>query len=79
MKKLVIVAAVVAAFSTSTFANQCPTLVKKIDAAITTTQADDATKAKITQLRDQGQAQHDAGDHAASEASLNEALKLLGM
>ena len=79
MTKLVIVAAVVAAFSTSAFANQCPMLVKKIDDAMTTAQVDDATKAKVTALRDQGQAQHDAGDHAASEASLNEALKLLGM
>ena len=79
MKKLVIVGAVVAMFSTSAFANQCPTMIKKIDDAMTTTQVDDATKAKVTELRDQGKAQHDAGDHAASEASLNEALKLLNM
>jgi hypothetical protein len=30
-------------------------------------------------LYEKGKAEHAAGDHAASEADLNEALKLLGM
>ncbi len=59
------------------FANQCPTLVKQIDEKLQTAQLSEADKAKVTELRNQGEAQHAAGDHAASEASLNEALAML--
>lgn len=58
-------------------ANQCPTLMKKFEEALTTTTVDDATKAQATELYDKGKAEHEAGDHAASEADLNEAIKLI--
>jgi hypothetical protein len=77
MKKTLILASFLA-LATPAFANQCPTLINKIDAAMQTAQLDDAKKAQVTALRDKGKAEHDAGDHAASEASLNEALKILG-
>jgi hypothetical protein len=77
MKKTLIFAAFLA-FATPAFASMCPTLINKIDETMKTAQLDDATKAKVTELRDKGKAEHDAGNHAASEASLNEALKLLG-
>ncbi|MGQ0484094.1 MAG: hypothetical protein ACT4SY_01895 [Hyphomicrobiales bacterium] len=79
MQKFVLAAALVAALATPAFAGKCPTIMKKIDEAMATTQADEATKTKVMALYDKGKAEHAAGDHAASEADLNEALKLLGM
>jgi hypothetical protein len=78
MKKALIFASLLA-FATPAFASQCPTLVNKIDESMKTAQLDDAKKAQVMELRDKGKAEHDAGNHAASEASLNEALKILGM
>ena len=77
MKKALIIASFLA-LATPAFASQCPALMNKIDAAMKTAQLDDAKKAQVTDLYNKGKAAHDAGDHAASEASLNEALKILG-
>lgn len=77
MKKTLILASFLA-LATPAFANQCPTLMNKIDAAMKTAQLDDAKKAQVMDLYTKGKAAHDSGDHAASEASLNEALKILG-
>lgn len=79
MKKIIIAAALVAALATPALANKCPSIMKKIDAAMATTQVDEATKTKVMALYEKGKAEHASGDHAASEADLNEALKLLGM
>ena len=79
MKKFVLAAALVAALATPALANQCPTLMKKIDDAMATAQVDEATKTTIMTLYNKGKAEHEAGDHAASEADLKAALKLLGM
>jgi hypothetical protein len=79
MKKYVLAAALVAALATPALATHCPTLMKKIDDAMATTQVDEATKTTVMALYEKGKAEHAAGDHAASEADLNEALKLLGM
>jgi hypothetical protein len=66
------------ALATPAFANQCPTLMNRFNEAMKTTQVDDATKQQATELFNKGKAEHDAGDHAASVADLNAALKLLG-
>ncbi len=79
MKKFVLAAALIAALATPALARQCPGLMKKIDAAMATAQVDEATKTKVMALYETGKTAHAAGDHAASEADLNEALKLLGM
>ncbi|HLF21152.1 MAG TPA: hypothetical protein VI582_01510 [Aestuariivirga sp.] len=79
MKKFVLAAALVAALATPALAVKCPSIMKKIDAAMATAQVDEATKTKVMALYEKGKAEHTAGDHAASEADLNEALKLLGM
>lgn len=79
MKKMLIAAAAAAFLAAPAMAGQCPALIKKIDDAAAASTADDATKAKIKELRDKAQADHDAGNHDASVASANEALKLLGM
>ncbi len=77
MKKALIFASFLV-LATPAFANQCPTLMNKINEAMKTTQVDDATKAQAMVLYNKGKAAHDAGDHATSEADLNAALKLLG-
>jgi len=79
MKKFVIAAALIAALATPALANQCPKLMKKVDEAMATTQVDEATKTEVMALYEKGKAEHASGDHAASEADLNAALKLLGM
>jgi len=77
MKKTLIIASFLA-LATPAFATHCPTLMMKIDEAMKTAQLDDAKKAQVMDLYNKGKAEHEAGDHAASEADLNEALKILG-
>jgi len=77
MKKALIIASFLA-LATPAFATHCPTLMMKIDETMKTAQLDDAKKAQVMDLYNKGKAEHEAGDHAASEAHLNEALKILG-
>jgi hypothetical protein len=77
MKKALIFASFLA-LATPALANQCPTLMNKIDEAMKTAQLDDAQKQQVMDLYNKGKAEHDAGDHAASVADLNAALKILG-
>ena len=79
MKKLMLAAAFTLALIGPAFANMCPTLMIKIDDAMKTTTVDDATKAQVMALYDKGKAEHEAGNHDASVADLQAALKLLGM
>jgi len=51
----------------------------KVDKALSTSTASTADKAKVAALRSMGEEQHGAGQHAKSVASLNAALKLLGV
>lgn len=79
MKKfLIVVAATAFALTGPALAGQCPMLMQQVDAAMETSQASDEDKAKAAELRESGEAAHAAGDHAQSEADLNEALELLG-
>lgn len=50
-----------------------------IDAALPTATLSEADLAKVKDLRAQGEKLHAAGDHAGSEAALNEAKKILSM
>jgi hypothetical protein len=77
MKKFLIVAATAFALTGPALASQCPALMQEVDAAMETTQASAEDKAKAMELRESGEAAHVAGDHAKSEADLNEALELL--
>lgn len=76
MPRALLVAAVLM-FAAPALAGQCPMLIAKIDADLQTAQIDEDTRAKVVELRNAGEAEHNAGDHAASEASLNAALELL--
>lgn len=79
MKKLLLAAGLALSLSVPAFAGQCPAIMAKIDEAMKSATVDEATKAKVTELYNKGKAEHDGGDHAASVATLNEALALLAM
>lgn len=75
--KTVFATALLLALASPAAANQCPQLMNQVDAKLQTAQISAADKTKVTQLRQEGEAAHKAGDHAKSEAALNEALDLL--
>jgi hypothetical protein len=79
MKKFVLAAAIAMSLAAPAFASQCPALMGKIDEAMKTATLDDATKAKVMELYEKGKAEHEGGKHAESEATLGEAMKLLGI
>jgi hypothetical protein len=63
--------------ATPALAHHCPKDAAAIDHALSVVNVDDGVKAEVTTLRDKGMAEHNAGDHAASEATLAEAMRLL--
>ena len=79
IRKLTLIALLAASFAAPAFASQCPALMAEVDAALETASLSEADLAKVQELRAAGEAQHAAGDHAASEASLAEAKELLGL
>jgi len=79
MKKLLTAFALTAFLSGTAFANSCPMHVKKIDDALASSTASEEVKAQAQALRDEGQAAHEAGNHAESMAKLMEAEQLLGI
>ena len=60
-------------------AGQCPADMAKIDAALESASRSEADMAKVKELRALGEEQHEAGDHAASVATLAEAKEMLGV
>jgi hypothetical protein len=78
-----LIAALILSFAVTgaAFAGSCPSHVTAIDAALQANpngaSAEDLAKAK--ELRDQGETQHNEGQHAESLATLAEAEKLLGI
>ena len=64
-------------FAAPAFAHYCPMNAEAIDAGLAAIDVSDEVRAEVETLRDQGMEQHEAGDHAASEATLAEAMRLL--
>jgi hypothetical protein len=62
---------------TAASARQCPQDMAKIDAALKTAQLSPSDKTEVEQLRKQGEEQHNAGNHPASEATLAKAKTIL--
>ncbi|MDX1593293.1 MAG: hypothetical protein R3298_03525 [Gammaproteobacteria bacterium] len=58
-------------------AGHCPKDAAAITAGLENSGADDATKAKVAALRDEGMELHNAGNHGASEDKMAEAMRLL--
>lgn len=79
MKRTIFTLVVSVALASPVSANQCPAMAAQIEEALATSAADDATKAQVAALLEEGLALHDAGDHAGSEARLGEAMDLLGV
>ena len=79
IKLLLAAGTILVALAGPVLAHQCPSLAAKAEEALKTTMVDDATKAKVTELIATGMAEHEAGKHDESEATLGEALKLLGI
>ena len=78
MTRFLIVAATAFALTGPALASQCPMLMQEVDAAMETAELTEEEKAKVMELRESGEEAHAAGDHAKSEADLNEALEILG-
>jgi hypothetical protein len=81
MKTLISAAAVALTLAVAgpAFASQCPADMAKIDAALQTAQLSDEQKAKVMELRAQGEQQHSSGQHPQSMQSLAEAKEILGI
>ncbi len=79
MKKLFSTVAIALLLAGPALATQCPMLMGQIDEALKTATIDEATKAQVMTLYEEGKAAHEAGDHPTSEAKLHEAMALLGM
>ncbi len=77
MKYLTLAAALLLA--APAVAGQCPMDMQKIDAALESASLSEAEMAKVRELRALGEEQHEAGNHAASVATLAEAKEILGV
>ena len=65
--------------SSIALAGSCPKLMKEIDAALPSAKISAAQMTEVKKLRADGEAQHKAGGHADSVASLNKAKGILGI
>jgi hypothetical protein len=67
------------AFAAPAFAFHCPADIAKIDAALQTASLSAADKAKVMELRNEGEKMPQAGQHQQSVDTLAEAMKMLGI
>ncbi len=70
-------AAFILAASSAAIAGQCPSMAAAIDAALANAEVSEEVRVQIIELRDKGMAQHEAGNHSESEATLAEAQALI--
>ncbi len=76
-KTLALAAATMLLTATPAFAHHCPMDAAAIDHALGVLNVSADVKAKATALKDKGMTEHKAGDHAAAETTLAEAMRLL--
>jgi hypothetical protein len=83
MIKKLFAALVVSAFTAPAWAGSCPTLMLEVDLALEdeaiVAQLDQEALDRVQELRQEGEALHNAGDHDQSVATLNEAKDILGI
>ncbi|MDZ5699318.1 hypothetical protein [Chelativorans sp. M5D2P16] len=79
MLRSVLIALSLIAFPAAALAHSCPSLMAEIDAALPDASLSEEERARVMELRSQGEQQHQAGDHDASMASLEEAKGILGI
>ena len=68
-----------ATLSAPALARECPTHVRKIDAALATASLGQEQKAEVQRLRDEGQRLHGEGKHDESMEALARAERMLGL
>lgn len=68
---------ILAAFATPVLAGHCPADIAAIDNALGKANLSAEQKAQVQSLRDQGEAQHKAGDHKKSVDTLAEAMRII--
>ncbi len=78
LAKSILVAGLVS-FSGLAFAHNCPNEMKQIDAALKVSKVEASKLDEAKKLLADGQAQHAAGNHDASMASLKKAKSVLGI
>lgn len=79
MKTTILVLTISALAAGPAFAFQCPADISKIDQALQTADLSDEQKAQVTELRNQGEALHQAGQHQQSVDTLAQAKQMLGI
>ncbi len=75
---MLLAASLVVAVSAPALANQCPSDIKKIDAALESSNLNQEQKAEVMRLRDEGQRLHEEGNHQQSMDTLARAKQMLG-
>ena len=65
------------AFSAPALAFHCPADIKAIDNALPKANLSAKQKEEVMLLRDEGEAQHNAGNHAGSVKTLAEAMRII--
>ncbi len=79
MKSLMAAIAILVGLSMPALANQCPDLIKKAEEGLNMSTLDEAGKTKVSEHIAQAKAQHEAGKHDESVATLKDAMNLLKM
>jgi len=79
MKSLMAAIAILAGLSMPALASQCPDLIKKAEEGLNMSTLDEAGKNKVSEHIAQAKAQHEAGQHDESVATLKDAMNLLKM
>lgn len=80
MKRIFLATAFSLAMLSPAYAFQCPADIAAIDAALAgNTGLSDAERAKVQELRDEGEALHQAGKHGESVETLAQAKEILGI
>ncbi len=80
LKRSLLAAAGIVLLAGPVLAFQCPANMRQIDAALqSNTQLSAADRAKVTELRNEGEKLHAAGQHQQSMDKLAEAKKILNI
>ena len=79
MKRTPLIAIALLFASTAAFSQGAkhPQWVAQIDAQLQTAKLSPAERAQVVRLRNQGEREHNAGQHGRAEASLSKALSML--
>ena len=80
MTRILLAGALSILLAAPAFAGSCPLMIKEIDAALESNTSLSAEQVdQVKALRDKGETEHLAGNHADSVATLQEAKDILGL